>query len=106
MLSALVVGAAHRLADRRWRQIGARAAGEARSFYVSRLRRRVGIFAVREMARHRIRRIPFIGMPRQVYERLPSARPAFHERGGWRTSAQDFYAFQVQSAPLSPLADA
>ena len=46
--------------------MGARSAGEARGFVVlvASLRRRVGLMAAREMARHRLRRMGYIGVPR------------------------------------------
>ena len=43
---------------------GARTQEEARSFIVSSLRRRLGLVICREFARHRIRRVPYIGVPR------------------------------------------
>ena len=48
--------------------MGARSESEARSFYVARLRRRMGVAAVREFARHRLRRVPYVGVPRAVVE--------------------------------------
>ena len=48
---------------------GARTQEEARSFIVSSLRRRLGLVICREFARHRIRRVPYIGVPRAVVER-------------------------------------
>ena len=48
--------------------MGARTESEARSFYVARLRRRMGVAAVREFARHRLRRVPYVGVPRAVVE--------------------------------------
>ena len=41
---------------------------EARSFIISSLRRRLGLVICREFARHRIRRVPYIGVPRAVVE--------------------------------------
>ena len=55
--------ARHR-ATAQWRRYGARSAEEAYGFFIAALRRRVGVFAAREMARHRLRRIPFVGVPR------------------------------------------
>ena len=43
--------------------MGARTQEEARSFIVSSLRRRLGLVICREFARHRIRRVPYIGVP-------------------------------------------
>ena len=48
---------------------GARTQEEARSFIVSSLRRRLGLVICLEFARHRIRRVPYIGVPRAVVER-------------------------------------
>ena len=61
--------AADGLAARQWRDMGARTQEEARSFIVSSLRRRLGLVICREFARHRIRRVPYIGVPRAVVER-------------------------------------
>ena len=61
--------AADGMAARQWRDMGARTQEEARSFIVSSLRRRLGLVICREFARHRIRRVPYIGVPRAVVER-------------------------------------
>ena len=47
-----------------WRRWGARCESEARGMVMASLRRRVGVFAAREFARHRLRRIPLVGVPR------------------------------------------
>jgi hypothetical protein len=52
--------------------MGRRTQEEARSFIVSSLRRRLGLVICREFARHRIRRVPYIGVPRAVVERAGS----------------------------------
>ena len=39
-----------------------------RSYIISRARRRVGVVAVQAMARHRIARVPYVGLPRAVVE--------------------------------------
>ena len=54
--------AARRLADVRWRSLGARSATEARGYFISRLRRSMSMLVAREMARHRLRRVTFIGV--------------------------------------------
>ena len=66
---ALLTVVADGLAARQWRDMGARTQEEARSFIVSSLRRRLGLVICREFARHRIRRVPYIGVPRAVVER-------------------------------------
>ena len=48
--------AAHEMAERTWRLLGARSADEMRSFMVASARRRVGLAAVQAMARHRLAR--------------------------------------------------
>ena len=73
---ALLTVAADGLAARQWRDMGARTQEEARSFIVSSLRRRLGLVICREFARHRIRRVPYIGVPRAVVERRMHARTA------------------------------
>ena len=54
------------MAQHQWRLAGARSASEMRSFLVSRARRRVGLTTVQAMARHRLSRVPYIGVPRDV----------------------------------------
>ena len=72
-----VLSAAARMhADSTWRVFGARTRDEAYSYWLQRYRRDMGIAVVREMARHRLRRVPFIGVERRfVEERLRVRRP-------------------------------
>ena len=79
-------------------------------FYVAQLRRRTGVTAVREFARHRLRRAAYVGVPRAVVEQMmqqeamrvrlhgqPAAEYGFFRVGGaaagggarrrWRLSA-------------------
>ena len=65
---SLIELAAHALARKHWRSAGARNEAEARSFWVGLCRRRIGVAATRAMARHRIRRTVFIGVPRAVLD--------------------------------------
>jgi len=58
-------------ATRSWRQLGARSRAEARSYLMCRTRRSWGITAVREMARHRLTRLEWVGA-----RRLPRAAQA------------------------------
>ena len=60
--------AAHSLAAREWRLAGARSEAEMRSFAMARVRRRMGVAAVQAMARHRLARVPFVGVPRAMVE--------------------------------------
>ena len=58
--------AADKIAERGWRAIGARTQEEARGFYIALVRRRMGLAAARAMARHRLSRVPWVGVARQV----------------------------------------
>ena len=58
--------AADAQAEQQWQLAGARSATEMRAFLIGRLRRRMGLVTVRAMARHRLARVPFIGVPRQM----------------------------------------
>ena len=99
---ALVDAMAQRRARRSWRLMGARTEGEARGYMVAGLRRFVGVFAAREMARHLLHRVPLVGVPRAVLD----ARRAWHRdrqppqgavfQGHGRLAGQDFFAFQAR----------
>ena len=58
--------AAERLAAQQWAFAGARCESEMRSYLVNRCFRRVGLATVQAMARHRIARVPYIGVPRSI----------------------------------------
>ena len=66
------------MARKTWQWVGVRNEAEARACVLSRLRRRVGLVVVREMARHRLRRVPYIGVPRHIVE---ERMQPFHLRG-------------------------
>ena len=66
---SLIAAIATRMASRRWRLLGFRSEAEALSAYTTLVRRRVGVAAVRAYARHRIARVPYVGVPRAVIER-------------------------------------
>ena len=71
------------VARKTWQWVGARNEAEARAWVLSRLRRRVGLVVVRKMARHRLRRIPYIGVPRHIVEeRMQPFHLRAIERGG------------------------
>ena len=84
------------VARKTWQWVGVRNEAEARACVLSRLRRRVGLVVVREMARHRLRRVPYIGVPRHIVEERmqPFHLRAIERGGGAAVSAADFYAFQ------------
>ena len=89
--------AADALAAQLWRLAGARGAKELRSFVISQARRRVGMAAVQAMARHRLARVPYIGVPRAVVSgrmRRGMAGPAQPLSDGWGYFG-GFYAWQT-----------
>ena len=103
-MHALLTVAADGLAARQWRDMGARTQEEARSFIVSSLRRRLGLVICREFARHRIRRVPYIGVPRAVLEQRmqrgqliggPQARVPLY------VPYADFYQYQAGAGRLA-----
>ena len=82
-------------AQRLWRLMGARSMSEMRGFVISRMRRRVGVAAVRAMAQHRLLRVPFVGASHAAV----AARGTARQQGGGRGSpveaewfAHDFFA--------------
>ena len=97
----LITTAADQLAQHRWQLAGARSATEMRSFLVSRSRRRIGVTVVQAMARHRLARVPYIGVPRDIVatrmQRGPQQRGHPHPYAPEPGHA-DFY--QYQAAPL------
>ena len=64
----LVRLAACRLAVLRAPLMGARTVAEAAAFFTASLRRRLGTVASRAMARHRLRRVQYVGVPRAVLD--------------------------------------
>ena len=78
-----------------WRQLGARSVGEARGYFVQQLRRSWGLTAVRAFARHRLRRVQFVGAERRA--RAVQARGA--AEGEWAHG--DSGRFQAWSARAS-----
>ena len=64
----LVTIAANKIAAATWQRSGARNEAEARSYWTAALRRRLGTLVARAMARHSLRRVPLIGVPRAVLD--------------------------------------
>ena len=87
----LIHVAAQRLATKHWRLLGARSQGEVHGFYVAQLRRRMGVTAVREFARHRLRRAAYVGVPRAVVEQMMQ-QEAMRVRLHGQPAAPDFFA--------------
>ena len=87
---------------------GARTKEEARAFIIGALRRRMGLAAVRAMARHRLRRVPWIGVDRQVV--VDRCQRGYHDpqaqvRGRMRmegaVNPDDFLAHQGRAAAMA-----
>ena len=90
----LISIAADGLAEQQWRLAGARTASEMRSFLVSRARRRIGLTAVQAMARHRLARVPYIGVPRAaVVQQQQRRQQAQGGAGVQQRPAPDHYDF-------------
>ena len=94
---------ADQVAARHWRHMGARSQSEARGFYVQRIRRRLCLITGREMARHRLRRIPFIGVPRATVRARMQHRDAYgpaqpHQFG---MQVEEFHRYQAHGAVLA-----
>ena len=97
-VDSLVTHAAHEIARRRWRLQGARSEAEARSYWVGICRRRIGVAAARAFARFRIRRLPFIGVPRAAIDarvQRGGAAPDSGAAGRADADMRDFYRHQV-----------
>ena len=97
----LLDAAADRMAEHRWRELGARTKEEARGFFIGAVRRRMGLATARAMARHRVRRTPWVGVSRQVVlDRRQRGwhNPAAQLRGRARMEGSinpdDFFAHQ------------
>ena len=82
------------MAAQRWGRLGARTHAEARAFFVSSFRRRIGVAVVREMARHRLRRVAYIGVPRAVLDERRRAA-AGRSQVAPELPPSDFYAYQA-----------
>ena len=88
-----------RLATKHWRLLGARSQGEVHGFYVAQLRRRMGVTAVREFARHRLRRAAYVGVPRAVVEQMmqqEAMRVRLHGQPAAEPPYADFFAWAGQ----------
>ena len=58
----LIIACATEMARKQWQWLGARNENEAHAAIISTLRTRLGLITVREMARHRLRRVCFVGV--------------------------------------------
>ena len=77
-----------------WRHLGARSRAEARAYFTASMRRSWGCLFVREMARHRLRRVCYIG----AGHRPRAAQAQGAPEGEWAMrSPMGFWAFSVRS---------
>ena len=86
----LLALAATAQAEQMWREAGARTATEMRALLISRARRRLGMAVVQAMARHRLARVPYVGVSRAVVQARAQRRQQ-QQGGAWVFDAQDIY---------------
>ena len=83
--------AVHEATIRDWRFLGARSVAEARGYYTASMRRAWGCLFVREMARHRLRRVIYVG----AGHRPRAAQAQMGDRTGWGLRAPTEFAAHV-----------
>ena len=93
----LIACIARRRARAEWRRYGARTEDEAYGFFIASLRRRTGVFVARELARHRLRRVPFVGMTRAALDAYRQRQMGAADQDRPQIAAHDFYAYQVHA---------
>ena len=93
----LLDAAAERAASRRWRALGSRTEAEARGYFVGAFRRRFGVHVTREFARHRLRRLPYVGATRAAVQADAARRRAGGgvPDPGPGMRLDDFYVYQA-----------
>ena len=90
----LVDAASKELARLKWRRYGARSPEEAYACFVAVNRRALGVAVVREFARHRLRRLAFVGMTvAQVREARDEVHTPQVSRGVFGPEEADFFRF-------------
>ena len=91
---SLVRVAARECARRKWRGMGARSQNEAYAFFVAANRRALGVSVVREFARHRLRRLGFIGVPIALMREVrDEAHIPWQPRSSLSPEEADFFRF-------------
>ena len=93
----LIAVAATARATQLWRAAGARTAAEMRAMLMGQWRRRVGMATVQAMARHRLARRYYIGVPRAVVaghmqRRREARRAQAQPQVAWVHEARDVFA--------------
>ena len=84
---SLAVASARAWAARNWQEYGSRSEAECYSFIITAYRRQIGVYAAREMARHRLVRIPYIGIPHAALGRRTRRGDPGLGGGGYREHA-------------------
>ena len=87
--------AAQKQAELTWQASGARSQNEMYAFYMHRYRRQLGMASVLAMARHRLQRVPVIGVPREAVEDIMRRGNEGARGRAVATDLAEFYAFQV-----------
>ena len=93
----LLERAASKAAEQRWRKLGARSQDEAKGFLLAGFRRRLGLAVAQAFARHRLRRLPFVGA---TPDGVQAARARDAAGGGLPDPGpgvrlDDFYVYQA-----------
>ena len=92
----LLERAARSAAGKRWRVLGSRSEDEAYGFLLAGYQRRLGVVVTQAFARHRLRRLPYVGATR---EGVQAARARDAAGGGLPdpgpgVGLEDFYVYQ------------
>ena len=80
-----------------WRFLGARSQAEARGYFASSMRRSWGVAFVREMARHRVSRLCFVGTTRRAGARAARAQAAGRLTAWAMRSHGEFAAYAARA---------
>ena len=97
----LLEEAAHTAARRDWRRMGAVSESVAYGFLVASYRRRMGLVAVREMARHRYRQSQFVGLTRLQLDEIGRERQV-QRQGAQRAEARAELSVELEQARILP----
>ena len=97
----LLEEAAHTAARRDWRRMGVVSESVAYGFLVASYRRRMGLVAVREMARHRYRQSQFVGLTRLQLDEIGRERQV-QRQGAQRAEARAELSVELAQARILP----
>ena len=89
-----IEASAQQRARQTWRGFGAHTEEEAYGYWVQQFRRLMGVTIVREFARLRIRRVPFLGVPREFVRDRARGRRVVQEVPAHGRHAGDFFGHQ------------